>query len=274
MCWSCVQINLLSVCGDGSKQPLNTKARSVPTEEKVVTHELNPSGHVKGRRRKKKLKERTRGGGGGEETEAKKQIEREADYVLKGKMSSTTTTVRAVKRNRVKYWAHAVHSQRATNSPPETERKDKARLKIHQRDGQISSSGQLAGRNSLFPPNNSSAWKDHPLSVRLMPLSFIATSFPLSLHHIRTHTHARTHTFNSSMNKLRSFSLFCSCHLSVRLSAHICTGRTHPFSPTLAVHWKERKQRNPHMNRSCVITSQLLPFHWLMWLLVLEVGFP
>lgn len=53
MCWSCVQINLLSVCGDGSKQHLNTKVWSVPTEEKVVTHELNPSGHVKGRRRKK-----------------------------------------------------------------------------------------------------------------------------------------------------------------------------------------------------------------------------
>lgn len=35
----------------------------------------------------KKLKESTRGGGGGEETEAKKQIEREEDYVLKGKMS-------------------------------------------------------------------------------------------------------------------------------------------------------------------------------------------
>lgn len=35
----------------------------------------------------KKLKERTRGGGGGEETEAKKHIEREEDYVLKGKMS-------------------------------------------------------------------------------------------------------------------------------------------------------------------------------------------
>lgn len=86
MCWSCVQINLLSVFSDGSKQPLNTKARSVPTEEKVVTHELNPSGHVKGRRRKK-LKQRTRGGGGGEVTEAKKQIEREEDYVLKGKMS-------------------------------------------------------------------------------------------------------------------------------------------------------------------------------------------
>lgn len=64
--------------------PLNTEMQNVPIGEQIETHNLKPVHHVKGRGKKGEGEDR--GGGGGEETEAKKQIEGEADYVLKGKM--------------------------------------------------------------------------------------------------------------------------------------------------------------------------------------------
>lgn len=47
-------------------------------------HQLKPVHQVKGRKRKGEGEDR--GGGRGGEAEAKKQIEEEADYVLKGRM--------------------------------------------------------------------------------------------------------------------------------------------------------------------------------------------
>lgn len=47
-------------------------------------HKLKPTQHVKSGMRKGEGEDR--GGGGGGDTEAKKQIEYEADYVIKGKM--------------------------------------------------------------------------------------------------------------------------------------------------------------------------------------------
>lgn len=60
----------------------NTKMLNVLTGEQIVTHKIKPAHHVRGRKRRGEGEE----GGGGEEKEANKQIEEEADDVLKGKM--------------------------------------------------------------------------------------------------------------------------------------------------------------------------------------------
>ena len=97
---------------------------------------------------------------------------------------------------------------------------DKTGLKIHQRDGQISSSGQLAGRNSPPPTTRQ--------QERITLCLSDSCLYPLLLLPVHSLYATHAHPFNSYMNKLHSCnSLFCSCHLSVRLSAHICPGRTH-----------------------------------------------
>lgn len=114
----------------------------------------------------------------------------------------------------------------------EKRHEDKMSLKFHQRDGQISSSGQLASRNSFFPQ----------LLVSMKGSPFVCQTHAFILYCYFLYTvlygsHTHTHPFNSYMNKLYSCNcLFCSCHLSVRLSAHTYPGRTHTHTHTYCTH--------------------------------------
>jgi len=129
-------------------------------------------------------------------------------------------------------------------------------------------------RQKLFYfPNNSSAWKDHPLSVRLMPLSSIATSCTQLVQRPNTHTNTHTHSHTLLILTWTSYIPAAPFSLPViSLFAWQHTEGTHSYMNIACKRSHTHKQSNPHMNCSHFISSQLLPSRWLMWLLVLEEG--
>lgn len=93
---------------------------NVLTGEQIMTHKMKPAHRVRGRKR---IGEGEEGGGGGEKKEANKQIEEEADDLLKGKMLSLIdySIYRKERQDEILSPRRPVHLQRLTR---ETERKD------------------------------------------------------------------------------------------------------------------------------------------------------
>lgn len=154
--------------------------------------------------------------------------DREADCCVKGQNAFNQLQHAVEKWAKKNKGASSVHSPRATNSPLEAGPERQDETENSPKGWSDLRLGPISRRKLSFRPLLTSRQQERitPLSVRLVLLSLIATSFSPALARARTHTH--TANFNSSANKLHSCvsSFFCSCHLFVRLSAHICRGRT------------------------------------------------
>lgn len=169
-------------------------------------------------------------------------------------------------------WSETEWNIKPTLSCPSTEKdtlhsrdrkkNTKTSLKFYQRDGQISSSGQLASRNYFFLY----------LFVSMKGSPFVCQTHAFILYCYFLYTvctaHTYTHPFNSYMNKLQLPFLFLSS-LCTPVSTHTSRQNTHVYTDCS---YKHTYSINPHMSCSHFIPSKLLPLLWLMWLLVLEEG--
>lgn len=234
--------------------------------------------HVKGRKRE--VKERKEEEEAEEWRKRNEKDGREGRLCVKGQnvMSLINYSICHEKKQDEIFSPHCPFIERDTLCSKDGGKRheDKTGLKIHQRDGQISSSGQLAGRNSFFSPQLLVSMEGSPFVCQTHAfILFCYFLYTVCTPHTRAHTLlilTWTSYIPATPVSVPVISLYACQHTYVQAEHTHRHTHSHPYEHWLYMPAHKWYKSNPHMNCFHFISSQLLPSRWLMWLLVLEEG--